>query len=83
MPLKVANDLCRYPWSNGKSVNTMKLEKSFVKNERNSKINWAGNGASSYAVVNKDSPNKYGEYRGYRIAPGTRVNSLSNIAIGE
>lgn len=49
----------------------MKLDKSFVKNERESKINWAGNGATVYSVVNKDSPNKYGEYRGYKVVPGT------------
>lgn len=30
----------------------------------------APNAASMYVVVNKDSINPYGEYRGYRIAPG-------------
>ncbi|KAF7557226.1 hypothetical protein G7Z17_g765 [Cylindrodendrum hubeiense] len=39
--------------------------------EDEGRINWAANAASMYSVVNKDSPNKYGEYRGYRLAPGT------------
>lgn len=27
------------------------------------------NSATSYVVVNKDSPNEFGEYRGYKISP--------------
>jgi primary-amine oxidase len=46
----------------------MKVEKSFIDTE--SSLNWAPNDAAIYAVVNKDVPNKYGEYRGYRIKPG-------------
>ena len=48
----------------------MKLEKSFIKSENEGKINWDPNGASTYTVVNKDKPNQFGEYGGYRIAPG-------------
>ena len=56
-----------YPWSGGKTRNTMKLEKSFVTNEDDSSISWAPNDAVVYAIVNKDSPNKYGEYPGYKV----------------
>ncbi|KAJ9639223.1 hypothetical protein H2204_003834 [Knufia peltigerae] len=59
-----------YPWAD-EPRNTMKLNKSFIATEDDSKINWAPNLASSYAVVNKDTPNKWGEYPGYRISPGT------------
>ncbi|KAK2746498.1 hypothetical protein FQN57_003124 [Myotisia sp. PD_48] len=60
-----------YPWSNGQKRNTMKLEKSFIKNEDESKLNWRENSPDMFAVVNKDTPNKYGEYPGYRIVPAT------------
>ena len=56
-----------YPWSGGKTRNTMKLQKSFVTNEDESSISWAPNDAVVYAIVNKDTPNKYGEYPGYRV----------------
>lgn len=56
-----------YPWSDGKKRNTMKIEKSFLKDESESSITWSTNDAAIYAIVNKDSPNKYGEYPGYRI----------------
>lgn len=49
----------------------MKLNKTFIESEDDSKINWAPNNAATYAVVNTDAPNKYGEYPGYKIAPGT------------
>lgn len=48
----------------------MKARRSFVENENDSKINWAPNGGTMYAIVNKDKRNAYGEYPGYRIAPG-------------
>jgi primary-amine oxidase len=51
-------------------LNTMHIERSFVSNEDNGKLNWAANAASMFVVVNKDSINPYGEFRGYRIAPG-------------
>lgn len=49
----------------------MKVNKTFIETEDDSKIMWSPNAASSYAVVNRDTPNKYGEYPGYRISPGT------------
>ncbi|OCL04443.1 amine oxidase catalytic domain-containing protein [Glonium stellatum] len=59
-----------YPWSGGVARNTMKLEKSFLESENEGKINWDPNGVFTYTVVNKDRPNQFGEYGGYRIAPG-------------
>lgn len=48
----------------------MKAVKSFIDNEDDAKINWSPNGATMYAVVNKDEKNPYGESPGYRVAPG-------------
>ncbi|KAG0134675.1 copper amine oxidase [Tuber indicum] len=59
-----------YIWSTSPR-NTMRLERSSVKNEDEGKINWATNGATMYVVVNKDQPNKFGSSPGYRIMPGT------------
>jgi primary-amine oxidase len=58
-----------YDWSDGEVVNTMKVERSFVTNEDQGKINWAANAAAAYSVVNKDKQNELGEYPGYRIYP--------------
>jgi len=60
----------RYPWAKGKPRNTMKVQKSFIKNEADSSLTWAPNDAALYAIVNKDTPNRFGEYRGYRIKSG-------------
>ena len=49
----------------------MKVNKTFIESENDSKIMWSPNSASTYAVVNRDKPNKFGEYPGYRISPGT------------
>ncbi|PWW73068.1 amine oxidase catalytic domain-containing protein [Tuber magnatum] len=59
-----------YVWSTSPR-NTMRVERSSVKNEDEGKINWAANGAAMYVVVNKDQPNKFGSSPGYRIMPGT------------
>lgn len=56
-----------YPWSGGKTRNTMKLKRSFVTSESTSGLSWGANDAAIYAIVNKDTPNKYGEYPGYKI----------------
>lgn len=48
----------------------MKVNKSMIGSENDSKLNWAPNNAAMYAIVNKDAKNKFGEYPGYRIAPG-------------
>ncbi|KAJ1329863.1 diamine oxidase [Microdochium nivale] len=66
----------KYVWLNG-TRNTMKAIKSFVETEDAGKINWSPNGATMYAVVNKDQPNAHGEYPGYRIHPATGVAYLT------
>lgn len=47
----------------------MKLERSFIENESEGKINWAPNGQSMYTIVNKNVTNDHGELPGYRIMP--------------
>lgn len=71
--------LFRYPWSDGKKRNTMKLEKSFLSSEDVSTIKWEHNDAAMYMIVNKDSPNKYGEYPGYRIKRCMSVAHVTTI----
>ncbi|KAF4342275.1 multidrug resistance [Fusarium beomiforme] len=60
-----------YPWSDGQSINTMKVNRSYVTNEDDSKIKWAKNGLAAYAVVNKDRLNEFGEAPGYAITPNS------------
>ncbi|KAE8553836.1 hypothetical protein EYB25_002374 [Talaromyces marneffei] len=71
MKLEVIPTTEVYPWSDGQPRNTMKVSKTFIESEDDSKIMWAPNGAATYAVVNRDKPNRFGEYPGYRITPGT------------
>ena len=58
-----------YPWSDGQTINTMQMQRSYLATENEGKIEWGGNGATTYAVINKDAKNQYGEYPGYRIVP--------------
>jgi len=64
------NKAIRYPWSNGRALNTMTLDRSFITTEDDGKLNWDANDDVMYTVVNKDAPNKYGEYKSYKIMPG-------------
>ncbi|KAH8883689.1 amine oxidase catalytic domain-containing protein, partial [Thozetella sp. PMI_491] len=59
-----------FSWTDQK-LNTMKIDRSFIENEDQGKINWAPNSASMYTVVNKDAKNQWGELRGYRLIPGS------------
>ena len=68
-------DTVKYPWAKGRR-NTMRAKRSFIQSEGSSKIDWAENDATLYAIVNKDSPNKYGEYPGYRVKRGEHSLSL-------
>lgn len=73
-----------YSWSNGKARNTMKIERSSIATEDAGKLDWSPNAATSFTVVNTDSPNEYGEYRGYRILPSSptihsTVENSSNL----
>ena len=54
-----------YSWSNH-TRSTMKLERQFIQNEDESKLNWVPNGAGLYIIENADEPNKFGENRGWR-----------------
>ena len=63
-----------YPWSGNKTRNTMMLERSTIESEDDSRFNWGANGATQVKVINKDQPNKYGEYRGYRILPLSTIH---------
>ena len=69
-----------YPWSNGQARNTMKLHRANVSSEHESKLSWAGNGATQFKIVNLDKPNVYGEFRGYRIlqSEGTIHSTVKN-----
>ncbi|KAJ7078447.1 copper amine oxidase [Mycena belliarum] len=58
----------KYPWAN-KTRSTMRLERARVENEDDAKLSWPRNGAEIFLVENSDKPNKYGEPRGYKIAP--------------
>jgi primary-amine oxidase len=64
-------NVTRYQWMDGRPQNTMKIQRSYIANEDQGKINFSPNAATVYAVVNKDTPTPLGEYPGYRIAPGT------------
>ncbi|KAK0321282.1 hypothetical protein LTR82_007734 [Friedmanniomyces endolithicus] len=57
-----------YVWSDHPR-NTMKLRRSFVETEDDGKLLYTDNGRTQYSIINADKPNKYGEYRGYRILP--------------
>lgn len=56
----------------------MKLEREFIESEDTSRLNWGSNAATQYRVVNTDTPNKYGEYRGYRILPVDATSHFTN-----
>lgn len=54
-----------YPWSRGIPHNTFKTSRSYA--SREASVNWPGNDAVLYSIVNKDTPNRFGEYPGYRF----------------
>jgi primary-amine oxidase len=66
-----------YHWSNGRTINTMRANRSLLPSEDHGKINWSPNAAASYAVVNTALSNAFGEYPGYRISPsiGSPIHS--------
>lgn len=65
-----------YIWSD-QPRNTMKLVRQEIESEDESRLMWAANGATQYRIVNTEKPNKYGEYRGYRILPSQGTIHLS------
>ncbi|OAG05511.1 membrane copper amine oxidase [Paraphaeosphaeria sporulosa] len=66
-----------YPWSQGKPRNTMKLQKSFIESEDESRINFGENALTQVIIVNQNETNKYGENRGYRILPSSGTAHLT------
>ncbi|KAF2105655.1 copper amine oxidase [Lophiotrema nucula] len=66
----------QYPWARDPR-NTMKALRSFITSESDSSIDWAPNDAALYSIVNKDTPNKYGEYPGYRIKRSAGASHLT------
>lgn len=48
----------------------MAYDRAFIASEDDGKLNWDVNNAVMISVVNRDAPNKYGEYRSYKIMPG-------------
>ena len=62
-----------YTWSD-KPRNTMKLARRFIETEDESGLTYDANSATQYRVINSAVPNKYGEYRGYRILPESTVH---------
>ncbi|KAE9570048.1 hypothetical protein CGMCC3_g13897 [Colletotrichum fructicola] len=66
-----------YPWSNGKMRSTMQLQRSFIINEDESRLNWDDSTAQKQLViVNQDAVNEYGEMRGYQLVPGQPAAAL-------
>ncbi|KAI4252160.1 MAG: hypothetical protein LQ352_004444, partial [Teloschistes flavicans] len=60
-----------YPWSNGREINTMTIDRTYLASEDEGKLSWDANNNVMYSVLNKDAVNPYGEYRSYKIMPAT------------
>lgn len=67
----------KYSWANI-TRSTMKVERKYLESEDDGKIDYTHNGQTMYVVVNKDSLNKFGEERGYRISPSKQQPALSS-----
>ncbi|KAJ4370723.1 hypothetical protein N0V83_005244 [Neocucurbitaria cava] len=63
--VELAPESTTYPWSQGIIHDTFKASRSFV--DKESSLSWADNDAAIFAVVNKQSPNRFGEFPGYRM----------------
>ncbi|GAA5845868.1 hypothetical protein JCM3766R1_004638 [Sporobolomyces carnicolor] len=81
---KVVADDIKYPWSETPRK-TMRLERSELKNENDSKLNWPANSQAMYLIYNKEEKNKFGEDRAWRIMPARgggihfAMNESSNL----
>ncbi|TEA10610.1 Membrane primary amine oxidase [Colletotrichum sidae] len=79
-----------YPWSNGKPRSTMQLQRLFVANEDESRLNWDDSEAQKQLiVVNRDALNEYGEMRGYQVVPAqpaaalhSRLTAVNSTSLG-
>lgn len=65
----------KYPWSE-KPRKTFKLNREFIESEDTSRLIW--DRATQYRIVNTDTPNRLGEYRGYRILPADATTHFTN-----
>ncbi|KAK3715566.1 hypothetical protein LTR37_007054 [Vermiconidia calcicola] len=65
----------KYIWSDIPR-NTFKLRRETVETGDSSRLNW--DRATQYRIFNRDKPNKYGEYRGYRILPTDGTTHFTN-----
>ncbi|KAJ7320783.1 putative copper amine oxidase [Mycena albidolilacea] len=65
---KIAPVEVKYPWAN-KTRSTMHLERVRIENEDDAKLSWLRNGADMFLVENSDKLNKYGEAKGFKVAP--------------
>ncbi|WFC98813.1 primary-amine oxidase [Malassezia yamatoensis] len=70
-----------YPWSGGHKRSTMKMNRTWISSEDESRLHVEGNGQAQYLVLNKDETNEFGEPRGYRIMPG--MGGLHHLTIQE
>ena len=69
----------KYIWSDVPR-NTFKPKREFMECEDNSRLNWGDSTyATQYRIMNMDKPNKYGEYRGYRLIPTDGAGHFTNI----
>ncbi|KAI8241344.1 hypothetical protein K4K57_000053 [Colletotrichum sp. SAR 10_99] len=66
-----------YPWSKGKALNTMKVEREFIENEDQGRFDWSYNNQDQLFVLNQEVKNRHGEYRAYRILPYTGLAHLT------
>ncbi|CAK1365442.1 unnamed protein product [Cercospora beticola] len=74
---KVAPAVKAYSWSGGEQRNSMRLERSMVRSEDNSSLNWDANDQTMLVVLNQDEKNDFGEYRGWRIHKGAGASHLT------
>ncbi|KEY64646.1 hypothetical protein S7711_02847 [Stachybotrys chartarum IBT 7711] len=72
-----------YPWSNGRQVNTMRVNRTFIETEDEGKFNWSPSG--QVFITNQEERNRFGELRSWRVAPGIGTSHLAvenSTAIG-
>ena len=66
-----------YPWSQGRVHNTFKANRTFIADESEASIDWHDNDSVLFSIVNKDTPNRFGEYPGWRFKKNAGVNHLT------
>ncbi|RMZ73916.1 Copper amine oxidase [Pyrenophora seminiperda CCB06] len=74
---KIVPTTTTYPWSQGRLHNTFKANRTFIADESEASLDWHDNDSTIYAIVNKDTPNRFGEYPGWRFKKNAGVNRLT------